>query len=208
MKIEIKIKRAVLLTTLIAATVMVATPAGARSRDHGHHNGFQDFGRVIDVDPIERWHEVPVEHRVCSSRGHRDHGYERGHHRRHRHERRRRRHHDQHHRDSVLPTVVGAAIGGVIGHQVVTGDARLFATAAGAVIGAVVGQELVRDRHHGHHRSERVHCRTVIEYEREREVIGYNVTYRYRGRRFTTRTDHHPGRRLRIDVDVHPRHRD
>ena len=205
---KIEFKRVVLLTTLVAAIGLAATPAGARSRDHRHHDGFKDYARVIDVDPIERWREVPVERRVCSSRGHRDHGYEHGHHRRHRHQRRHQRHQERQHRDSVLPTVLGAAVGGVIGNQVVTGDARLFATAAGAVIGAVVGQELVRDRDHGHHRPERVRCRTVIEYERQREVVGYDVTYRYRGRRFTTRTDHYPGRRLRVDVDVHPRHWD
>ena len=34
------------------------------------------------------------------------------------------------------------------------------------------------------------------------DVIGYDVTYRYGGREYTTRTDHHPGDRIRVRVDV------
>ena len=35
-------------------------------------------------------------------------------------------------------------------------------------------------------------------------VIGYNVTYRYAGRNYRTRMDHHPGRTIRVRVDVRP----
>jgi uncharacterized protein YcfJ len=33
-------------------------------------------------------------------------------------------------------------------------------------------------------------------------VVGYDVTYEYAGRQFKTRTDHHPGDRIRVRVDV------
>lgn len=33
---------------------------------------------------------------------------------------------------------------------------------------------------------------------------GYNVTYEYAGRRYQTRTDYHPGDRIRVRVDVRP----
>jgi uncharacterized protein YcfJ len=38
----------------------------------------------------------------------------------------------------------------------------------------------------------------------EQRVVGYNVTYRYAGRNYHTVTDHHPGRTIRVRVDVRP----
>ncbi|BCT92877.1 membrane protein [Lysobacter helvus] len=35
-------------------------------------------------------------------------------------------------------------------------------------------------------------------------VIGYDVTYEYMGRQFVTRTDYHPGDKIRVRVDVRP----
>jgi uncharacterized protein YcfJ len=35
-------------------------------------------------------------------------------------------------------------------------------------------------------------------------VVGYDVTYEYMGRQFVTRTDYHPGDRIRVRVDVRP----
>ena len=35
-------------------------------------------------------------------------------------------------------------------------------------------------------------------------VAGYDVTYEYAGRQFTTRTNYHPGDRIRVRVDVRP----
>ena len=38
----------------------------------------------------------------------------------------------------------------------------------------------------------------------DRAVSAYDVTYEYAGRRYTTRTNHHPGERIRVRVDVRP----
>ena len=35
-------------------------------------------------------------------------------------------------------------------------------------------------------------------------VSAYDVTYVYAGHEYTTRTDHHPGDRIRVAVDVRP----
>jgi len=35
-------------------------------------------------------------------------------------------------------------------------------------------------------------------------VVGYDVTYEYMGRQFVTRTDYHPGDKIRVRVDVRP----
>ena len=39
-------------------------------------------------------------------------------------------------------------------------------------------------------------------YRDERAVSEYDVTYEYAGRQYTTRTNYHPGDRIRVRVDV------
>ena len=41
-------------------------------------------------------------------------------------------------------------------------------------------------------------------YVNDGRVTGYDVTYEYAGRQFVTRTDYHPGDRIRVRVDVRP----
>ena len=45
------------------------------------------------------------------------------------------------------------------------------------------------------------HCRTETNWRSTDHVLGYEVTYRYGGREYTTRTDHDPGDRMRIRVN-------
>ena len=42
------------------------------------------------------------------------------------------------------------------------------------------------------------------DYYGDGRVSGYDVTYEYGNRTYHTRTDHHPGDRIRIRVDVRP----
>src|SRR5262249_8992492 len=46
-------------------------------------------------------------------------------------------------------------------------------------------------------------CRTTTAYRDSDRIMGYEVTYRYGGREYTTRMDHDPGQRLRVRVDTH-----
>jgi uncharacterized protein YcfJ len=97
----------------------------------------------------------------------------------------------------------GAMVGGVIGHQFGGGSGSDVATAAGALIGA---------NHAAAHtyRSGRVvertvyetRCERVREARYERVLDGYDVTYRLHGRTYHTFTEHHPGPRIRVRVDV------
>jgi uncharacterized protein YcfJ len=101
--------------------------------------------------------------------------------------------------------LVGAVIGGVIGHQFGSGRGNDVATAAGALIGAneaaqnsyrrerVVEREVLETR-----------CETVRHARYESRLEGYDVTYRYQGRLYHTRTDYDPGKRIRVRVDVTP----
>jgi uncharacterized protein YcfJ len=101
--------------------------------------------------------------------------------------------------------VVGSVLGGVAGNQVGKGRGRDAATVAGALLGAAIAHDL-------HDRPSRVHydtverCRDVTRYREEERIDGYRVTYRYKGETYTTRTDHDPGDRIRVRVDVRPVH--
>jgi uncharacterized protein YcfJ len=44
-------------------------------------------------------------------------------------------------------------------------------------------------------------CRTVTNWRDTDRVLGYEITYRYGGREYTTRMDHDPGDRMRIRVN-------
>lgn len=81
------------------------------------------------------------------------------------------------------------------------------ATIAGAVIGGSVANN--RARRGGYvetggyvRRGSREVCDTRTEYRSDEQVVGYDVGYRYNGRIYHTRTDRHPGDRIRVAVDV------
>jgi len=102
--------------------------------------------------------------------------------------------------------ILGAIIGGVIGHQFGGGHGRDVATAAGAVIGANAGAAnggYYPGRVVERTRYETV-CRPVYDTRYEDRVSGYDVAYRWHGRVYHTRTRHDPGSRIRVRVDVAP----
>lgn len=103
----------------------------------------------------------------------------------------------------VVGTVVGAAVGGLLGNQVGRGNGRKAATVAGAVGGGLVGHE-VGVRHDAKRTvtSTETRCRTVND--SSDKVTGYDVTYEYQGRSYTTRMDHDPGPRLQVQPSVTP----
>lgn len=113
--------------------------------------------------------------------------------------------------DTTAGAVIGGVIGGAAGHQFSEGSGKKIATAIGALIGASVGSNAVRndyDRRSGGGYSERVvyepRCRTVSESRYEERVDGYDVTYRYGDRTYTTRMPYDPGNRIPVRVDIAP----
>lgn len=111
-------------------------------------------------------------------------------------------------RSNAPGTVLGAVIGGALGNLAGKGDGRKAATIAGAVIGGSVGNSASRNQHarDGYSGGGSVQrCRTVTEYENsEDRVSGYNVTYRYAGKTYHAVTGYHPGKTIRVRVDVQP----
>lgn len=95
-------------------------------------------------------------------------------------------------------TLLGAVVGGALGNQVGGGDGRRAATIAGAVIGGAVGNNL------SSREQPQTRCRIIEGEPERREVVGYDVQYRYRGEIFVSRLDYDPGSRLRVRVSVEP----
>jgi uncharacterized protein YcfJ len=147
-----------------------------------------DWARVVRAEPIVESYRVPVSHEVC--RAEPVTVVERGHRR----------------SDNRGPALLGAVIGGVIGNQFGKGSGRDAATAAGAVIGykAVRSDQKRHDVYYGGGSYTTYHdvCHVETRYVHEQRVVGYDVTYRYRGSIYRTRTDHHPGDRIRVRSDV------
>lgn len=180
-------KKSALAAALLAAA---STPLLADS--------FGDTARVVSARPI--YERIPVSREECWNE--RQRGYE---------ERRISR------SDTGAPigagTVLGAVIGGVVGHQFGNSSGgRDRGTAAGAIVGGLIGNQVERDNAGPSSRELEVERRPVTrEVERCRTVdevreatVGYDVTYDYLGRTFTTRMQDDPGRSVRVRVDVVP----
>jgi len=114
----------------------------------------------------------------------------------------------------MVATVVGGVVGAVLGSRVGGGSGRYATSAIGSMVGGMAGREIYeasqRDRID---RQGRVTvCDPVPDrYGGDRYagagyggVRQYDVTYEYAGRRYTTRTDYHPGDTIRVRVDVRP----
>lgn len=189
---------------LIAATFVFAAVAGnavAGPRDRHHYDEYgaaYDWAKVVDVAPIIGESSRPVHREQCWDEPVRE-----------------RYVYDDYRRPrgSAGP-VLGAIVGGVVGNQFGSGSGKVAMTAAGAALGHAIARDSQRyddryaySRHPGYERvtyAER--CRTVTDYVRDERVMGYDVTYRYHGQTYRTRTDYHPGDRIRVRVDVTPMH--
>ncbi len=171
-------KIAITLGTILLAASMSAT-AG---RGHGHN--YRDTAKVVDVDPIYKTIEISRPEKHCWDE---------------------QVTHYQPRRKSYTGTVLGGIIGGVVGNQFGQGRGRDASTVAGTLLGASIGNDISRNRRGGHYTTttER-QCEVETYTEYEEQLVGYRVKYRYKGKVFTTRTKHHPGKRIRVRVGVTP----
>lgn len=181
------IRKTLVLTAAMAAACL---PALALA----DHDGYQ-YAKVVDVEPVYRYVQVQIPERECRTEIH----YESV---PHRHTRR---------SGSAMPTIAGGVIGGVIGRQFGSGDGRDAMTVLGTLVGAAVGHQASHRRHDEYSYGYRgvrerpvERCTTHYVTEERRDLDGYLVTYRYAGRVYTTRTAEHPGKRIRVRVQVTP----
>lgn len=101
---------------------------------------------------------------------------------------------------NVGSAIVGAVIGGVLGHQVGGGSGRDLATAGGAVAGAVIGANTGRSSGAPAERDVR-RCESTPN----QTPAYWDVTYDYRGTAHRVQTTTDPGRTIAVNRNGEPR---
>lgn len=102
---------------------------------------------------------------------------------------------------AIIGGALGATVGSNAGHSP---ESQIFGAIAGGIIGGAIGNELGGNKETVvRYRTQR-QCEVGYHHHR-RELIGYEVRYRYNGREFTTVMDRHPGRYIQLEVEVTPR---
>lgn len=118
----------------------------------------------------------------------------------------------------TVAAVVGGLVGAVIGSQVGGGSGRYATSAIGSVVGSVAGREIYEQGQRQRNRTGTVRVCDPVPVDRygtrgrygdsyqasDHAITAYDVTYEYAGRRYATRTNYHPGDRIRVRVDVRP----
>jgi uncharacterized protein YcfJ len=172
-------KRAALTVgSLLMSITMVAT-AGDRTR-------YRDTAKVIDVEPVYRTVETTEPERDCwnveveryEPEGKRYTG-----------------------------TVLGGIIGGVVANSVSRGRGRGrdAATVAGTLLGGAIGHDISQRHRKGRYvTSQERRCQVTHNTHLEERLVGYDVTYRYKGRIYNTFTEEYPGDRIPVQVSVRP----
>ena len=165
-----------ILTIIIT---LLLGPALAQA-DHRGRGGSVGYAEVTHVEPVyeEVGYEHPHEHCWDETLAHEERG-------------------------SATAPILGAIIGGAIGHQFGHGSSN---KKVGAFVGAGLGAAIASDanRHRDQHYRVVRRCETVREVKWKKEVVGYDVTYRYHGREYHTRLPYDPGERLKVNVAVTP----
>ena len=186
---RLNIKKTALVTAL-GATLATASIAQA---DDYFDEGRIDYARVIHVTPITKTVEVsnPVERCWDKQVAYNTPRYN--------------SHSGYVHRNEAY----GAIIGAVVGNQVAKKSSnRKAATVAGAVIGTMIGNDMKKKKqgYYNNHVSYKTvkHCEVQQNVSYEETVVAYKVRYKYRGKEYTTRMNHHPGDRIKVRVSVTP----
>lgn len=174
---------------VIASLVLVAGPANAANYaySNGRSKAVYDYARVVSVTPAIRYVTVTTPVKECwedvenYSVRNRQPG-------------------------RAGKTLFGAILGGVIGHQFGSGRGNDAATIAGSLIGAGVAANSNDRRGYGTNEYSRpvTRCETNYQTHQEERIDGYDVIYKYHGRKYATRTPFNPGKKLKIRVDVRP----
>lgn len=182
-----------LITCTALASILAVPLALADSKDRGYARGNDayDYARVVHVEPIVRQVRIDVPRRECWTEVRYDQPMPQG------------------YRGLAGPMILGALIGGTIGHQFGHGHHNDTATVAGAVVGSAIGHDIGEQRRSRYSSAqsqgyEVERCEERVEQSYEERIDGYDVEYEYAGQRFRTRLPYDPGERMRVRVAVTP----
>lgn len=167
-------------------TLSVLLVAASMTAQAGHRDRYQDTAKVIEAEPVYRTVEISRPERECWDEE--------------------VSHHHAGNR-SHTGTILGGIIGGVVANKISSGRGRGkdVATVAGTLLGGSIGRDISRQKSGGYYTtSVERRCEVTQHTTYEDELVGYDVTYRYKGRLFTTRTAEHPGKRIPVVIDVRP----
>lgn len=158
-----------------ALAASLALSSGTVLADYGHE--FHDRARVVSSTPV--YEQVNEPRRECRTE------YERR---------------EVYRNNNTGGAVLGAVVGGLVGSTIGKGNGKVASAAVGAATGAVIGDRW-NDRDGGAGYEERPveRCRVIDNYHQE--IVGYDVTYRYNGRNYTTRLPYDPGKWLSLNVN-------
>lgn len=144
--------------------------------------GFYDSARVVRVETIVRQVRYQRAGDNCHWRGNHESEYR-----------------------SYSGMIGGGLVGGIVGNQFGKGRGKKVMTIAGTLLGASVGNDLYLNGKGYRQAPERKKaCNAGYKKFTKEAINGYLVTYRYKGKLFEQKMRRHPGRRIRVWVDVTP----
>lgn len=168
-------KYPLLISSLALSLLSLPASANHEQRYRSANSGyFYDFAKVQSVQPITE----TIEHRVPT-------------------ECRYQSSDNQHRRSAtsaILGGIIGAAIGNELGHHK---SNKQVGAVAGGILGASIGSDMGQRR--SHHR-----CVNAYDIEYLQQVVGYDVSYRYRGNTYFTQTKQHPGKKIQLKLSFEP----
>lgn len=100
--------------------------------------------------------------------------------------------------DRATGKLLGAVIGGVVGHQFGGGKGKDAATVGGAILGGMIGNNVQKQQQAARtYTTQETQCSTVVE--QQEKIIGYDVTYRLDGRSEVIRLGYQPEPRVPVE---------
>jgi uncharacterized protein YcfJ len=171
----------------LVSAAALADPPGYLDGGRDDRAGDLDYAEVVHVEPIRRQVRVSEPVRECWQEA------------RHASE-------GPFSYNHIGGTLVGGALGTVVGNQIGRGRGKDVARVAGALIGGAIGHNVSVDRQRQLGTPLRSYERCEVRYRDSfvERVEGYEVTYAYAGREYLTRMPYDPGDRIRVQVDVTP----
>lgn len=177
------------LATTLALTIAGTASAGGHNRDGA--NQMVDYAKVTKVTPVYETIEKKIPKENCWME-------------RVRNEPPRRK---APRKPIIAGALIGGAIGNAVGHQ---HDNKHAGILVGSLIGASIGRDIADRRDARRPRDERIsyirveHCEVEYIIKTEQELVGYDVSYKYGNQVFHTEMDRHPGKKIKVAVNVSP----